>query len=435
MELQHSLSVVARVVPEKLGELEEVLKELGRDPDGNPVVPFGELAEVHYARFVLLPESIDLKGRLIPPTLLFTTNFDGSRSEHLKAVVAVAGDGLDQIYRHCAGYPKPDRRSPETRLAYLRKQSVKTQAFYVNTEPRTVRQVADEGRLRKAIQGFLDSRDWSNEAPERVHAKIRELVGADADLQWALTPPESDLGLRIRRALKVVLLVLAGLAFLGVALLLPLLVGIPALVLLVVFLVVLRLHEVFNYPENIRPPNERLKHNEADEDHQAHNELSTVGYLQKGLFRRLLTRVLFWLLDFGARNVYYRGNLAGVDTINFARWVMIDGGRRVFFFSNYDGSLDSYNNDFVDRVAFGLNLAFSGGNGWPLTRYILFDGAKDEQSFKFYLRNYQIDTQVWYTAPAYQGLTAINVARNAKVRAGLASPLGGREAEDWLRLL
>lgn len=435
MELQRSLSVMARVVPSEFGELEDILREIGTDPGGNQALPFGQLEKVHYARFVLLPEVIDLEGDLIPPTLLFTTNFNGSRSEHLKDIVAAAGDGLDQVYSHCVGYPKPGRRSPETRLAYLRENSVKTQAFYVNTEPRTVRQIADEGRLRKALQGFLDTRDWSDETPGRVHEKIREFVGAETDLKWALTPPESDLGLRIRRTLKVVLLVLVGLAFLGMALLLPLLVGIPALVLLLMFLVVLRLHEVLNYPENILPPNERMKHNEADEDLQLHNELSAVGFLQKGLFRRLLFRVLLWVLDFGSRNIYYRGNLAGVDTINFARWVTIDGGRRAFAFFNYDGSLDSYNNDFVDRIAFGLNLGFGSANGWPLTRYVLFDGANDEQGFKFYLRNYQVDAQVWYTAPAYVGLTEINIGQNAKIRAGLATPLVGRQAEDWLRLL
>lgn len=433
METQHSLSVVARIVPDQLAGLEDVLKEIGRDPDGNPLVPFGKLDKVHYARFVVLREAIDLKGKLIPPTLLFTTNFDGSKKAHLRDVVAAAGDGLDQVFSHCEGYPR--QPNAETRLTYLRRHAVKTQAFYVNTVPRTVRQVADEGRLRKAIQGFLDSHDFSGETPEGVHRKLRELVGADADLKWALAPPPSDLGLRIRRTLKFAALVVAGLAFLALALLLPLVVGLPVLLLLIAFLVVLRLHEVFNYPELVRPPNERLEHNEADEDLQVQNELSTVGFLQKGLFRRLLTRALFWFLDFGAKNLYYKGNLAGVDTIQFARWVIIDGGRRVFFFSNYDGSLDGYNNDFVDRVAFGLNLAFSGGNGWPRTRYIFFDGANDEQGFKFYLRNYQIDTRVWYTAPAYQGLKALNVAQNAKIRAGLAAPLTGRKAEEWLRLL
>lgn len=435
MEIQRSLSVVARIVPTELRELEDVLRDVRADVKGNRVLPFGKLEKVHYARFTVLPESIDLAGNLIPPTLVFSTNFDGSRSRHLEDIVAVAGEGLDRIYSHCEGYPEPGARSPETRLAYLRRRSVKTQAFYVNTAGRPVRQVADEARLRRGLQEILDAQDFADEDPASVHRKIRELVGGDADLKWALTPPPSDLGLRIRGALAVALLVVAGLAFLGVALLLPWLVGIPALVLLAVFLVVLRLHEVFNYPENARPRNRLAKDNEQDEDVQVHNELSAIGFLQKGLFRGLLTRVLFWLLNFGARNIFFRGNLAGVDTIHFARWVMIDGGRRAFFFSNYDGSLDSYNNDFVDRVAFGLNLAFSGANGWPLTRFVFFAGAEDEQGFKFYLRNHQIETQVWFAAPAYDGLTAINVAHNAKIRAGLATPLSGNKAEAWLRLL
>ena len=61
-------------------------------------------------------------------------------------------------------------------------------------------------------------------------------------------------------------------------------------------------------------------------------------------------------------------------------------------FSNYDGSLDSYNDDFIDRVPAGLNLVFSNGRGWPRTLFLLFKGARDEQGFKFYLRNAQIPT-------------------------------------------
>ena len=65
------------------------------------------------------------------------------------------------------------------------------------------------------------------------------------------------------------------------------------------------------------------------------------------------------------RHVFNRGNLAGVKTIHFARWVFLDGKRRVFFASNYDGSLESYMDDFIDKIAWGLNIVFSNGFGYP----------------------------------------------------------------------
>ena len=39
-----------------------------------------------------------------------------------------------------------------------------------------------------------------------------------------------------------------------------------------------------------------------------------------------------------------------MSTIQFARWVFLDGGKRVIFTSNYDGSLDSYMDDFINKV-------------------------------------------------------------------------------------
>ena len=66
--------------------------------------------------------------------------------------------------------------------------------------------------------------------------------------------------------------------------------------------------------------------------------------------------VALWLVNLSAILVYNRGRLARVSTIHFARWVLLDDNRRVFFASNYDGSLESYMDDFINKVAFGLKV-------------------------------------------------------------------------------
>ena len=223
VEVQRSLTLVARIVPDRLDELTSLLAGIGADVRGNEVIPLSLLGTIHFARFVILPEAVDLEGTLIPPTLIFSTNFDGSKKRHLESLVDLTGTGLDQIFSHCEGYPESGQRTSEARLAYLRKSSVRTQAFYVNTVGRTVRQVADEARLRREIEGFLDERDWTNEDAESVHRKVKEFVCADETLSWALERPSSDLGLRLRRGFKVGLLVLLGLAAVGLGLLLPVL--------------------------------------------------------------------------------------------------------------------------------------------------------------------------------------------------------------------
>ena len=137
--------------------------------------------------------------------------------------------------------------------------------------------------------------------------------------------------------------------------------------------------------------------------------------------------------NYGTRHIFNKENLAGVKTIHFARWVVINEQRRVIFASNYDGSLESYMDDFIDKVAWGLNAVFSNGVGYPKTNWLIFGGAKDEQAFKDYIRVHQIPTQVWYSA--YDHLITLNIANNAKIRAGLYSNTSETEAEEWLRLL
>jgi hypothetical protein len=126
--------------------------------------------------------------------------------------------------------------------------------------------------------------------------------------------------------------------------------------------------------------------------------------------------------------------LLGLSLIHFARWVLLDDNQRLFFASNYDGSLESYRDDFINKVAWGLNVVFSNGIGWPRTDWLITRGARREMPFKYYQRRHQLPTQVWYKA--YPGLTLINMTRNARIRQGLErARMSDGEAAAWLGLL
>jgi hypothetical protein len=143
---------------------------------------------------------------------------------------------------------------------------------------------------------------------------------------------------------------------------------------------------------------------------------------------------VFWLLDFGVRHLYTRGRLARVGTIHFARWVFLDDRRRLLFASNYDGSLDSYMDDFINKVAYGLNLVFSNGIGYPRSAWLVTGGAKHELPFKYFLRRHQVPTQVWYKA--YPSLSAADLAANTMIREGLQrASISEDEARAWLVLI
>jgi hypothetical protein len=64
---------------------------------------------------------------------------------------------------------------------------------------------------------------------------------------------------------------------------------------------------------------------------------------------------------------------------------------------------------------------------------LVLDGADDEQAFKAFLQKHQIPTQVWYSA--YKNSTALNIANNARLRAGLRDGADVGETEQWARQL
>ncbi len=170
------------------------------------------------------------------------------------------------------------------------------------------------------------------------------------------------------------------------------------------------------------------------EDHDVTNQFSAMGSLKPGLMRLLTTIGVLSTVDYAARHLVRPGRLGRIRTIHFARWVFIGGTRRMAFFSNYDGSVESYMDDFINKTGFGLNASFSNGVGYPRTHWLVLDGCADERKYKEFLRRHTMPTQVWYKA--YPGLTAIDLERNTRIRRGLAAAsLSDEEAREWLALL
>jgi hypothetical protein len=422
---QSEITMVTPVKPEAMSALGELLGALARDVLGNDVLPFGRLTNTHFARFFLLDSAQAHDGSQLPAYLIFMSDIDGRPEEGLAKLVDVGGNGIDHLYCHCIGYPTALPVSRQARLEYLRAHIVRADVNYVNTIGRTVQQFRGEAEVRVAIEDFLDGSGavLVGGNPSAVRAAIREFVTSDGRLNWALTPvPAPPLAYRVRELVHFAVPVILGL------LLLPVLVPV-----LVVWLVVLRLHEIRDPSPLVKPDRAHLDQLRALEDYTVQNQFIAAGFLKSGWFRRVTAVVILWLVGFGARHLFNNGNLAGVKTIHFARWILLDGAVRSVFVSNYDGSTESYMDDFIDKVAWALNAVFSHGVGYPATRWLLFGGARDEQAFKGFLRAHQLPTQVWYAA--YDQLSALNIVDNARIRAGLHGDMTELEAQNWLRLL
>jgi hypothetical protein len=422
MPHQVAVTIVATVTDGHVEDLEKLLGDLGGASGG---LPFDRLPTLHFARLFVLEGTEDLSGVPIAPQLVFLSDIDGSAGAYLEALADAFGTRLDEVFGHCRGYPSGGSPTRADRIAYLERRTVRTAAAYVNTVGRSVDQVRRETDLRHAIEDYLDGPDrpWSTMAPTQIRAAVRDFVFGDGSFAWARRPatrPEPWW-----RAREVAHAVLAPLV---VLLLLPVL-----LVVLPVWAVILRVHERSDVPEDARPDPSRVDALTAMEDRVVQNPFTAMGFLKRGIFRRLTFEAVLWIVSYGIRHVYNHGRLSGIRTIHFARWVFIDGKRRLFFASNYDGSQESYMDDFIDKVAWGLNAVFSNGQGYPRTNWLVRDGAKDEEAFKRYLRVHQVLTPVWYSA--YPGLTASNIENNARIRAGLYGEMTPEEAAAWLRLL
>ncbi len=126
------------------------------------------------------------------------------------------------------------------------------------------------------------------------------------------------------------------------------------------------------------------------------------------------------------------GFLGNVGTVHFARWVHLPRTRNYAFLSNYDGSFESYLEDFVTKVNAGLNAAWSHCVGFPKVKNIFLEGTQDGDRFKRWARGSTRPTPFWYSA--YPKLTVEVIRRNALIRDGLVRARSASEAEAWFDL-
>jgi hypothetical protein len=172
------------------------------------------------------------------------------------------------------------------------------------------------------------------------------------------------------------------------------------------------------------------------EDMGSQNHLASVAEIKPGRFRGAVLRAVLAIIQARARLTDNRGSLGGISSIHFARWVRTPDRRRLIFLSNYDGSWESYLNEFIDLAASGLTAVWTNTDnavGFPVTRWLILDGARDEARFKAFARYGMVRTRVWYRA--YPHLSVPNIANNTAIRRDLGSVLGPDETRAWLRRL
>jgi hypothetical protein len=420
MTHQVALTFSAHVRPDRRESLERSLASMADDPGRNPVLPFARLPHTHFARIVLLePVAPDRE----PATLIMTLDCDAPARARLRELVEIAATGLDELFGSCAEYPRAPTST--TRREFLRAHERSSRVFYVHAVGRTLTQIRDEARLRLALEQYLDAdaEHLDGLAAPRVYEVLRGYVASDPGLSWALEPAQvPGLMWRLRETLHKV----AAPALLVVTL--P--IGLPVVL---VWLLALRWHERFDPFPEVEPDADRLRALGDAEDFGVQNAFTSRAPIRPGRFWHVTARLTELIGNYTARHVFASGGLSGLMTVHFARFMRVGADDQVLFTSYYDGSLESYNNDFVDQVAWVLNTVFGQQAGYPRTRWMVHEGAHNERWFKNFIRGHQVPTQVWYTA--YPDLAAVTIDQNARLREGLTRRLDGDDLLAWLRIL
>src|SRR5215813_10677153 len=182
MAMPHQIGVTiqAPVAVDRVPELRAWLAEISRKGLAEGPFDLAHVRGLHFARFYLLEETADLEGRSIPASLVFMSAVDAPLRRHLADLVDVAGEGMDQAFRHCTGYPGPDARR-RAKIAWLRGHRVAASAFYVNTVGRGLEQIRQEAAVRGELQAYAAGRAdlaWAQRppAPPSVFFRAREAV-------------------------------------------------------------------------------------------------------------------------------------------------------------------------------------------------------------------------------------------------------------------
>ncbi len=411
MTVQNAVSLQIPIIPSQVDAITTLLNTGGNPSKEGSFFAFEKIPSVHFARWIIAP-----KNEKFSASLIYAANIDGDETQHLKDLVSTLSYGLDLIFAHCENYPAEALRDATSRLAYLKQHVIKTPGFYVGAPNRTVQQVHKEAELHNAVRDYVrdNGKAWSSR--KEAYTAIKTFLAKDSKWDWA----REQYQLPKKNYLKILVLALVLLAISP---------------LLIVFIILIHFfYELQAKPFGITQnqiPLERLAELKSKEDIIYQNQLSQV-FETKGGLRKLGLKLILWATSYAARSWFVEGQLMGTPTIHFARWVLIDGGDRFVFFSNFDGSFDEYLGDFVDNNGWGLNAIYGAAKGYPRTFFMFGGGSYKVLEFMGWGRKTQVPTPIWYSAYPWYGLQQIVDKSKLRVELFNSGELNDQEIKTML---
>jgi hypothetical protein len=364
---------------------------------------------LHFARFVLIDGPNGHFSRLA-----FESNHDGERGPHLVSLLKALAPFEDLLFGSWEGYTKGNLE------AFVEKHSKGASTFYLGHPGLSVEQIENDREVRQRLETLLDDEVAATDPTGDTAVALRQRLLARLGNTSLVTGPV-DRGLPSQP--------LSTILFGGV--------------ILAAFGIFVFTWPYWLYIESRERKSEEPRHlvEEDDprldkitlrEDAIRQNGLTHHVAMRPGPFRKFLLSTVMWFLEEARSKIAYEGQLGGISSIHFARWVMLDDDT-VLFFSNYDGSWEAYLGDFVDKAHLYLSAVWSNTKWFPDAHLLIFGGAAKEVMFKRWTRTFQVENRIWYSA--YKDLTVNDVLRNALVREGASGAMTEEQAAAWLARL
>jgi hypothetical protein len=381
-----TLTVLAAIRPGEEDRLRADLRRVGDDIQGtrrhdtSVRIEFTRSRHIHFARFAILTDPDRGPGRM---RLLYSANFDGDVESHLKELTDITSD-MDAIWGRCAEYKGIDDFP-----RFIRAHAHEPNAFYIAFRNETVTSL-------KAATLAPPATGW------RLVTTFVTRITRAAPLAFDLLAAVGKYG--VGNVVGGGLRVIASLDRFWQLRLINRLTGnqlpprksdyssvsldncsAPPLV------------AGDELPSGLHPLPPTFR-----EDVVAQNQLTLVTVVQPGRADRV--RAVMAGIDAYARRLAPPGSLSGISTIHFVKWLVIDNGRRLVMLSDYDGSWESYIDEFAEMILSGLDAIWETSHGFPP------DGARDLPAFKRFLRMHQVASEVFFSA--YPETTVLKIARD-----------------------
>ena len=420
--MPRTLTVLAPIRPGEEESLRAVLRPIGDDIRGRridprahePRIEFLRSRRIHFARFAILADPDRGSDRR---RLLYSASYDGDLNSHLAELKAITSD-LDAIWGRCEGYAGAAGFE-----RFVRTHMHAAEAFYIAFRDETADSIRKAGALRRQAEALaggnaaeLDS--VTTHRPGAVAAWLDRLIRA--------LPIVVDLFRTIGRCGLVN--VVRGARHI-----------VASLNRYPLFRLLNRLTrnrmpprrspyssvslDNCAAPEPLEPGDEVTADMDSQpppafrEDVVAQNQLTLVTVVKPGHVNQV--RAVMAAIDSYAKRLSPPGSLIGVSTIHFVKWLVIDDGRRLLMVSDYDGSWESYIDEFAEMILSGLDAIWTSSYGYPP------DGARDLPAFKRFLRTHQAPSEVFFSA--YPNQTLLNIVSDrAFARRHTGGPLDSR---------